>query len=282
MSPGAAEDAPEARAWRDCRQLRAFQGRWGGVCALLLGLALLCVLDGLQSLRRTERDLLELLPGGSAAVSGPAGLRNPRREDVIAAFDPDAPQLTFAFDRFFTGYLMGGGMWRGQVLAAGDALPGRYRLRVRFRGAPARAAQTFPVIVHADKAARDAASTSYLRRLCGQAPFPLAGTACALGLAAGLAVYAAGRRRQRVLASLGLGEVAAVFRDTAGAPHLRCLTLGCRPPAEGSVCPVLDAGGAFLGEAVAGNARGGMLDLVPRGGFPAAAGCLVRLAPPAA
>ena len=47
------EDA-ERLAWERCRSTTVCQRRWGVLCAVLLGAALVCVLDGLQEIGRAH------------------------------------------------------------------------------------------------------------------------------------------------------------------------------------------------------------------------------------
>lgn len=270
------EDA-ERLAWEHCRSTTVCQRRWGVLCAVLLGAALVCVLDGLQALRRSEADLVELLPGGAAAVSGPLAVRNPARGDVQADFSPDTGALTFELDGFFAGYIFGSGMWRGVVRADAAAAPGRRVLRVRFRGTSARAMQRYPVCIYADEAAMRAASLSFIRRLTGQSPFLPAAAFCAFGLLTGLAVFFLGQRRIRHLAALGCGEVVAV-RQEGQTVRLWCLLYTLRAPAVGSMCALLDMQGALLGEARVDAVRKGTLEMsmafAARNVRP---GCLARL-----
>ena len=244
-----------------------------------LGVALVCVLDGLQSLRRGEADLLELLPGSSAAISGPIAVRNPVTSDVQAKFLPEESPLTFELEGFFTGYVFGSGMWRGRVCADESANPGRYALRVAFRGLPANAVQRFPVRVYADASAMQEASLSFICRYLGMNPFWLAAGCCVAGLLVGLVVFFMGHRRLQQLAALRCGEVVMVRREAQGL-CVWCLLYDLRAPATGTCCTVLDMRGTVLGQARVNGVRKGTLEMFMSGHSNVSAGCLVLLPSP--
>ncbi|SDF54893.1 hypothetical protein [Desulfovibrio legallii] len=290
--PPAASAAASDAAWREYARFRGVQRRLGACCAALLVLALLALADGIQGLMRAGADVLELTPGESLSVSGPAALKNPVDSDLQVTFDPPDPALTFRLEGFFTGYWMGNGMWRAQVAAGPAAEPGRYSLRIRFRDAPASTDQSLSVLVYADDSARRAAALSLLQRLLGWSPFILAASLFLPVLVAGVLVFALGSRCQRLLAALGCGEVLRVQAEATGR-RLWCLLLGAPAPAPGTPCAVLDPQGRPLGQAVAQalppKPRGVLELLLEQNtavAFPSSTrsavrpGCLVRLRPP--
>jgi hypothetical protein len=120
----------KSQGWQNCLQTRARQRYWGALCALLLGFALLGILDGLQGLARSGADVIELLPGGSVSISGPLTIKNPVNSDLKAQFAPENPALFYDLEGFFAGYWFGNGMWRGSVRADAVAEPGSYGLKV--------------------------------------------------------------------------------------------------------------------------------------------------------
>lgn len=285
-----------SQGWRNCLQIRARQRYWGVLCALLLGFALLGMLDGLQGLARSGADVIEVLPGGSVSISGPLTIKNPVNSDLKAQFTPENPTLFYELEGFFAGYWFGNGMWRGSVRADEVAEPGSYSLKISFRGAPASTMQHYTVTVYAGEEAMRAASTSYLRRFTGYNPFVLAAGCCGLALLGGVAVFRLGSRYIRQLTTLGCGEIVRVQQHANGAEqaqpgHIWCLLYGLRAPAKGTPCAVYDAQGRPLGTARAEEAKNGTLEL----NFDASAspatdagatdnavrpGCLVQLRPP--
>lgn len=273
------EGVTDCVQWEQCQLTTKRQHWWGTLCALLLALALGCVLDGLQALRRNEANLLELLPGESVAVSGPIAIRNPTSGDILTRFSPEEASLSFSFDGFFTGYIFGSGMWRGKVLADAGARPGRYILHVRFRGTPGSAVQRYPVRIYADADDMRAASFSCIRRFVGQNPFMLAAGFCVVGLSTGLVVFLLGQRHIRQLRALGCGEVVMVRREGRNV-CLWCLLYGQRAPAPGAQCAVLNSRGEITGRAHITAVRKGTLEMrMADTAYNVAKGCLVLLHP---
>ncbi|MBD5539470.1 MAG: hypothetical protein HDQ94_05695, partial [Desulfovibrio sp.] len=174
---------------------------------ILLAVALLGLFDGLLAEMRTGTSQLELLPGESLTLSGPAALKNPVSSDLVARVTPPDAPLRFTLEGFFTGYWFGNGMWRGEVMAEPDAAPGSYGLRITFRGAVGQAPQVYTLVIHEDATARREASLSFLRRWLDVNPFILAALCGGAGVALGAATYAFGRRHVRLLAALGCSEI---------------------------------------------------------------------------
>ncbi|MDE7242201.1 hypothetical protein, partial [Desulfovibrio sp.] len=252
----------------------------GLVSGILLAVALLGLFDGLLAEMRGGTNQLELLPGESLTLSGPAVLKNPVASDLVARMTPPDAPLRFSLEGFFTGYWFGNGMWRGEVMAAPDAAPGSYGLRITFKGAVGQAPQVYTLIVHADARARREASLSFLRRLLGINPFVLAAVCGGAGVLLGGATYAFGRRHVRLLAELGCSEVYRAA-PAGGGLRLWCLSAKAMAPRPGTLCPVLDAGGAVIGEARAEQWRKGSLELAMGAAGPLPEGCLVCLRTPA-
>ena len=289
-------DLTGSGGWRQCLQIRARQRCWGLLCALLLGIALLGVVDGLQGLVRSGANSIDMLPGGSVSISGPLAIKNPVSSDLQARFTPETPSLAYDLEGFFAGYWFGNGMWRAAVRADASVEPGSYGLMVVFRGAPASTTQNYKITVYADDAAMRAASSSYVRRISGCNPFVLAASGCGLALLAGVVVYSLGWRYIRLLTTMGCGEIVRVQHEAADARQAQsgriwCLLYGLRAPAAGTQCAVYNAQGEHLGHARAAEARKGSLELnfdeFPSPAADAGAthnavrpGCLVQLRPP--
>lgn len=268
-------------AWRSCRTIRLQQRRLGAVSAVLLVVVLLGLIDGLQAQMRTGSEYLELLPGQSVGLSGPLTIKNPVHSDLVARFTPENAPLAFNLEGFFAGYWFGNGMWRALVTADSLAEPGVYQMRAAFRGASAKSAQHFTVVVRADEAAMRAGSASMIRRLTGYNPFVVAAIFGGLAVFGGIGVYLLGCRHIRLLMSMGCCEVVRVRAEQGGC-RLWCMLAGLKAPGEGATCAVFSCDGAFLGEAVAEPSRKGALELTMPACGEARPGCLVCLRPPRA
>lgn len=269
----------DPRLWDAAALARKRQHALGLVSGVLLAVALLGLFDGLLAEMRTGTNQLELLPGESLTLSGPAALKNPVTSDLVARMTPPDAPLRFSLEGFFTGYWFGNGMWRGEVAALPDAAPGSYGLRVTFRGAVGQAPQVYTLVVHEDAAARRAASLSFLRRWLDVNPFVLAALCGAAGVLLGAATYVFGRRHVRLLAGLGCSEV---YRSgmADGDCRIWCLAAKSAAPRPGTVRMVLDGEGRVIGEARVGQWRKGSLELTLLDGQPVPEGCLVCLRPP--
>ena len=246
--------------WDACQNIRQRQRKLGFVCALLLAVALLCLVDGLQGLMRSGATVLELLPERSAALSGPLTIKNPVTKDIEVSFSPPGAPLSFNLEGFFAGYWFGNGMWRGTVAATSEAEPGSYQMRVAFRGAAASTFQNYTVIVRADAVDMRANSTSFAKRFTGFNPFAVAVGFVGLSVLVGVGVYRQGCMLIRTLVSLGCGEIVRVQQEKGGL-RLWCLLYGSRPPYEGTVCAVITTEGSVLAHARAGTAAKGSLQL---------------------
>lgn len=270
----------DPRLWQAAALARKRQHALGLVSGILLAVALLGLFDGLLAEMRGGTNQLELLPGESLTLSGPAALKNPVTSDLVARLTPADAPLRFSLEGFFTGYWFGNGMWRGEVLAEPDAAPGTYGLRITFRGAVGQAPQVYSLIVHADAAARREASLSFLRRWLDINPFVLAALCGGAGVLLGGATYAFGRRHVRLLAQLGCSEV---YRAAPAGDNSRiwCLAAKSAAPRPGTLCSVLDSAGTAIGEARVEQWRKGSLELILPDAGPLPEGSLVCLRPPA-
>ncbi|WP_297048795.1 hypothetical protein [uncultured Desulfovibrio sp.] len=269
----------DPRLWRSAALARARQHRLGLISGLLLAVALVGLIDGLLAEMRAGTNQLELLPGEAATVSGPAALKNPVTSDLVARFTPPDAPLRFTLEGFFTGYWFGNGMWRGEVRAEPEAAPGRYGLRVSFRGALGQAAQNYTLVIREDAAAQRAGSLSVLRRWFGANPFLLATFCGGFGVLLGAATYAFGRRHARLLAGMGCSEIYRVGRAD-GTWRIWCLAAGPLAPRPGSVRMVLDPAGNIIGEARVEHLRKGSLELTLLDAQAPPHGSLVCLRPP--
>lgn len=268
----------DPRLWQAASLARQRQHRLGLISGILLAVALAALFDGLLAEMRQGVNQLELLPGESITLSGPAALKNPIASDLLARFTPPEAPLRFNLEGFFTGYWFGNGMWRGEVRAEPEALPGSYGLRVSFRGATGQAPQNYTLIVHEDTQAKRTASLSVLKRWLDVNPFVLAAVCGGLGIFLGAATYVFGRSHARRLAALGCSEI---YRTAVKGDSVRiwCLAQG-QAPRPGTARMVLEASGTIIGEARVEQQRKGSLELTLLDARPLPDGCLVCLRPP--
>ena len=103
--------------WQALPALKERQRRTGLLAALVLGLAVLVLVDGLQALMRAGSYHLDIVAGQGTMLSGPIGIDKPRDSDLLVSVTPEGAPLSFRLDGFFASYWFGNGMWRGEIMA---------------------------------------------------------------------------------------------------------------------------------------------------------------------
>lgn len=207
--------------WQRLAKLHEWQGFSGNIAAILFAVALIFMADGLIASMRKGSNSLDLLPGQSLALSGPAASKNPLLSDVVARFTPPDCPLRFRLEGFFTGYWFGSGMWRGEVTAEPEQNNAVCRLLISFRGMPASSAQNYEVRLFPDSEALREASFSLVTRYLGLNSFPLAATCGLFGLFAGIFTYVLGRIYQRALWRL---QIYLVYSPAADGRSFLCVS----------------------------------------------------------
>lgn len=191
--------------WQALPALKERQRRTGLLAALVLGLAVLVLVDGLQALMRAGSYHLDIVAGQGTMLSGPIGIDKPRDSDLLVSVTPEGAPLSFRLDGFFASYWFGNGMWRGVVSTPPDAAPGHYNLTVGFRGGGG--SQSYDVVIWPDAAAQQAGALSFVRSRTGLSPLYLAPALALAGVAAGLLTWLSGRAAAALLRRHGLSEI---------------------------------------------------------------------------
>ena len=221
------EEYIQQEAWQIWHKRRAWQILIGKISAIFFLCAVIMLADGLQTLVRTSSTTIVLEAGQTEGVSGPCPFQNPVQSDLTATFEPKEANLEFKLEGFFAGYLVGNGMWRGQVKALDLAKTGQYKLRVAFRGAP-QARQSFDLQVYATFDDLRAASYSYALCYLGLKPFWLAAILGGLAMILALGTYFLGRRNLQLILDLGFAEI---FRTTP--PNVDPMNVWCSAQGTG-------------------------------------------------
>lgn len=183
--------------------------RASGIAAmLLLSLSLVVLFDGLRAGIFRGDGQVRLVPGEQYAVSGPMPPKTERIEDFVIDSNAFDGSLRLVPEVVFSGYLFGGAMWRGHIVADSHPRPGRYVLKVRDKfGEKQNPALVFTVRVFADQASRQAHSLSLVTRFSGANPYWLAACCALAGLFAGGWNYLLGVKWHGMLAELGCAEI---------------------------------------------------------------------------
>jgi hypothetical protein len=181
--------------------------RLSGIVAMCcLGMAFIALFDGLRTGIFGSADI-RLIPGEEYEVSGPMPPKTEHIEDfVLEGSSADTVQLLP--ENVFTGYWLGGSMWRGRILASDNARPGEYVILVRDKfGEKQNPALIFQVRTFADEAARRAASPSLFMRWADLNAYWAAVILAVLGLSAGGANLLLGKKWHAALQAHGCGEI---------------------------------------------------------------------------
>jgi hypothetical protein len=189
------------RVWR----MQRLSGR---VAMVLLTVALLCLFDGLRGGFLGSTGLIRLVPGERYLLSGPLPPKTERIEDFVIEGGPADGSLRLVAEGVFTGFMFGGGMWRGYLDADKHTVPGTFEIRVRDRfGEKQNPALVFSVRVYAGAEERRAASPSLVTRWVAVDPRLLAACLGALGILVGCGNFLLGRKWHSELVAHGCGEV---------------------------------------------------------------------------
>lgn len=190
-------------------QYKALQARRraAGICgALILCLALAFAVDGMIAGGRTDPKQFHLLPGQTLQLSDllPRGAQ--ALGDLTLA--PSDTALAPRFIETFSGFWLGGTLWRADVDVPANLAPGDYVVDLRYQnGTQPAPPQTFRIHVAKDAATLQAASLSITTRATGLSPYVLAAMLLPLALVPMGASYAFSRRIALVLAQERTAEI---------------------------------------------------------------------------
>lgn len=186
----------------------------GRVSTFIFLLAVLAVLDGLQTLMRHEFNNISAIPGDEMLVSGmlPGGTGS--HEEIIVRIEGDSG-ISFVPIETYKGFWMGGHMWRARLavpenapegrtlIIVEDILPEEDKDKTSFAGMQ-NPALVFTVSVFPSEKARRAADNSLIRRYTGFPAFGVAAAAVFLALLAGLGNWKFFSRAEKGLAAHGI------------------------------------------------------------------------------
>lgn len=177
---------------------------WLGTVCLFLFLA--CLIDGSQAGGRKDPGVSELLPGQSLKISGPMPRDAEKLEHL--RISSSQPELALRLEETYSGFWLGGQLWRAEVSAPRTLAPGDYHVALSARNETSpKFTQHFTVRVFPDEAAMDATSLSLVKRGTGASPFVLASLLLPLGVGFGALSTLLSRRLAELLRTLGLGQV---------------------------------------------------------------------------
>jgi hypothetical protein len=200
--------------------------------------AVLSLTDALIGGFGGPRGIIELVPDTRYQISGPMPPRTEVIKDFVIEGQPRDGSVRLLPEAVFSGYWLGGNMWRGLIVIAPDAREGDYVLIVKDRfGEKQNPTLVFSVRIWPDQAALHAHSPSFLTRRTGNSPYLFAVGLALGGLLAGGANFLFGRLWAKDLKSHHCGEIYKLRRTEQGTEitsELPCGDLLC-PGMEGAV-----------------------------------------------
>lgn len=234
-----------------------------GLCgtAILL-LALLLAVDGMIAGGRKDPFSFDLLPGETLALSdtlprGAEGLKD------LALVTSD-PALAPRFVETFSGFWLGGTLWRAELRLPETLPPGEYSVAVRYaaNGTEPQPRQAYSLHLRKDAAAIQAASLSLTTRLTGLSPYALAAMLLPLALLPMAASFILSRNIAQALRNENMAEIYRAMASPEGQRIYFTLSGGATP-AEGAAIAVLDERGQRrLGTALVFAVRAGDVEAV--------------------
>ncbi|GFK94088.1 hypothetical protein NNJEOMEG_01927 [Fundidesulfovibrio magnetotacticus] len=233
-------------------QQAVFLRRMAGWSASALLFAALAVLaDGLVGGFKDGTRDFQSLPGASLDITA----HMPPGAEAIAdlRITGETPGVRVVPKELFSGFWLGGAMWRGKIEVDSQAQPGERIFLVEgppLAEKPQRYVSVpFRVVVHADAPSLRAAAPALLTRLTGFEPYPASLTLFLLALPCGAAGYLLSRRIETGLAQLGKAVVYMIKSEPEGQRIAFSLGQG-RGLAPGGSVLLEDAAGNTVGQAL--------------------------------
>lgn len=203
-----------------------WQKRTGQISMVLLISALLSLVDALVGGISGPQGQIELLPGSRYKVSGPMPPRTETMHEFVIDGQPEDGSVRLLPETVFTGYWLGGNMWRGVIEVADSAREGQFVIAVKDRfGEKQNPALAFKVQIWPDLATSNAHSSSFITRKTGYSPYFFAVGLAVIGMVVGACNFIFGRLWSRHLANHNCGEIYKVRQTEQGteiACELRC------------------------------------------------------------
>ncbi|WP_310600025.1 hypothetical protein [Desulfobulbus sp.] len=215
-----------------------WQKRTGVLAMVLLVGAMLALTDALVGGFGGSRGIVELIPDTRYQISGPMPPRTDAIKDFVIEGQPQDGSIRLSPETVFTGYWLGGSMWRGHIVIAPEAREGDYVIIVKDRfGEKQNPSLVFHVRIWPDQETLAAHSASFLTRKTGLSPYLFAVALAIGGLLSTGANFLFGRLWARHLKLHNCGEIYKLRRTgqkTEITSELPCGDL-LRPGMEGAV-----------------------------------------------
>ena len=194
--------------------------------ALLFLLAAVGVIDALQSLARHEYNSVSLVGGETVIITGNLPQGHEDHTTVAFSLESDVP-LTFSVTESFSGFWMGGKMWRGVLSSpqVSHETPGTLTISDMWKqeetdaeGKPLlrqNPTLIYPIRIFPDEAALQAADASFFLRTFSLSPFIIALCAAIAALLTAAAQWITFRKADALLGQRGFSFIYGI-RTTDG------------------------------------------------------------------
>ncbi len=194
---------------------RRLSGLLGGC---IFSLVLATLVDGMISGGLKDPFLHDLLPGQSVKLSKPMPYGAERLEDITLRSSD--PKISVRFEEMFTGFWMGGTLWRAEARLAQDIPVGEYSVATFHQnGSAASPPQAFTLRVHPSAEAILAASGSLTTRFLGLTPYFLAICLLPLALLPMAASFLLSRKISQTLQAQRMSEIYRAMAAPKDAPE---------------------------------------------------------------
>jgi len=251
--------------------------KYAGLCGtLVICLAIAFAVDGMIAGGRKDPRLYEMLPGQTLKLTDPLPRGAERIEDL--SLRPSTPRITVRLVETFSGFWLGGMLWRAEADIPADTPAGEYDVTMHYaqNGTQTTPTQSYRLRVHPDAASVQAASLSLVQRTLGISPYLLAACMLPLAVLPMLACLALSRNIAQALRAEGYSEI---FRAMASPEGQRIYfsQTGPTPPAANAVVEVLDERAeAILGRALVFAVQRGNVEAIMQAGVKIRPGVLAK------
>ncbi|MEG6505639.1 hypothetical protein [Nitratidesulfovibrio sp. 1201_IL3209] len=225
--------------------------RSGRVALLLLLVCALSLVDGLVGRMQQGFNRTDALPGGEYPVSGPLPPQTETIEDMVIEGGTDDRQVRLVPYEIYSGYWLGGKMWRGAIKVGTSPASGEYVIRVHDKyGEKQNPTLIFAVVVWPDEATMKANSPERLTRWFGVSAFSLSALVLPFALLAGFGNFMLGRAWSRALLAERSAEIYKLLPAPDGGGKDVTFGLGVQHGASpGMRCRISRPDGTPVGEA---------------------------------
>ncbi len=244
----------------------AARRKLAGLCGtLVICLILAFTVDGMVAGGRKDPNLYDLVPGQSLNLTDPMPRGAEKLTDL--SLRATSPNVALRFIETFSGFWLGGTLWRVEAVIPADAPEEEYSVVMYYQanGTEAAPRQAYRFRVHKDAKGVQAAALSLTERSTGLSPYLVAACLLPLALLPMLASLLLSRRIAQALRAEGMTEI---FRAMASPEGQRIYfsLASDKPLAENAEVEVLDEraekilGKALVFAVAKGNAEAIMQD----------------------